>query len=373
MRKIKFLTAMALLVFVFSGCGGSASSDSEDSGTTESTLHQQVKAFLEGGWVIDMDFPLSGTIQNSTTYTYSYLKNVQNTTFKMVISDVTFLSSADTATGSATVYYYFESPVYASISTGNSSGNFYFKSYTTGASTKTQKMTITRDLSDTRWRLRASAFDMIVTIPSFSSEKMTVFLDDGIGNVANVTGSYTCDNIECTLTKTPDTDYIEDNSDGTGSDTVDILEGTWLFSTGGTTGETEEAKAYFNDGSQGTLTLKLASDVNLNISNITLAANESGTGLTGTVDVTYAQKWTAYDTSSQMQGQEGSFAFDKDETMKIIKVADGLWRIEDTANSNENIIITINSSTEIQTVWTGTKNFLGKKCTYSITCLFRKQ
>ncbi|MBR1486344.1 MAG: hypothetical protein IJ597_03715, partial [Synergistaceae bacterium] len=95
--------------FVFSGCGGSSGGGDDDSTdtTTESTLHQQVKTFLEGGWVVDTDYPLSGRIQNSTTYVYSYLKNVQNTTFKMVISDISFLSSADTATGSATVYYYF--------------------------------------------------------------------------------------------------------------------------------------------------------------------------------------------------------------------------------------------------------------------------
>ena len=347
--------------------------------STDSTLHQQVKTFLEGGWVVDMDYPLSSTIQNSTTYARSYLKNVQNTTLKIVISDVTFLSSADYSTGSATVYYYFESPVYDSTSTEKSSGNFYFKSYSSGSSTKTQRMILTYVSgynSSNTWKLRTSDFDMEMTIPSFSSEIMSVEFYNGTGNVAGVTASYTYSNIECTMIKTPDTDYIEDDSDSTGSDMdiENILENTtWLFSTGESTGETEQATADLNDGSNTTLTLQLASDVNLNIGEITLTSDESGTGLTGEVNVKYSQRWTAYDEDNQMQGSEGEFAFEKDEKMKIIQVENGVWRIEDTTNSNENVIITINSNNEIKTVWTGTKKFLNKKCTYYITCLFRKQ
>ncbi|MBR1486343.1 MAG: hypothetical protein IJ597_03710 [Synergistaceae bacterium] len=226
------------------------------------------------------------------------------------------------------------------------------------------------------WRLRASAFDMEIAIPSFSSERMSVELDEGVGNVADVTASFRYNDINCTMTKTPDTEYIEDDSDSTGSDMdiKNILEGTWLFASGETTGETEQATADLNDGSNASLNLKLASDVNLEISDITLTSDENSTGLSGTASVKYSQKWTAYESlSDEMWGKEGEFAFEKDETMKIIQVENGIWRIEDINNSNENIIITVNSNTEIKTVWTGTKDFLEKKCTYDITCIFKKQ
>ena len=137
------------------------------------------------------------------------------------------------------------------------------------------------------WRLRASAFDMEIAIPSFSSERMSVELDEGVGNVADVTASFRYNDINCTMTKTPDTEYIEDDSDSTGSDMdiKNILEGTWLFASGETTGETEQATADLNDGSNASLNLKLASDVNLEISDITLTSDENSTGLSGTASV----------------------------------------------------------------------------------------
>ena len=372
MRKIKFLLAIALLVFVFSGCGGSSSSDSgsSDESTDATELHATIASDFTGDWLFNDNDDFSGKVTDSANRSillYSVKK------FKLSIDDVVFDSTAVDSEASATVFYSFSSS--AEYEDSNVSlGTFNLKSYTDSSTIKTQEMVLSR-ISDEEWMLSSGSSNVPnILITRSSSRKISVQLS----GTTNFNGS-TCD---YTITassmvknsNTPTTD--DDNEDTSDSNTgiKNILEGTWLFSTGEATGETEQATATLNDGSNTSLTLKLASDVNLNISALTLKDEDDTTGLTGTVNVTYSQQWTAYDEYNQMQGSEGGFAFEKkDETMKIIQVENGVWRIEDINNSNENIIITINSNNEIKTVWTGTKDFLGTKCTYSITCLFRKQ
>ena len=120
---------------------------------------------------------------------------------------------------------------------------------------------------------------------------------------------------------------------------------------------------------------------NMILSSVDLEPENNTTSLTGTVQVKYEQRWTAYEEGSEvMLGTPGAFALSKDEKMKLVKVSDGEWRIEDTKNSNENIVVTVGSSNdEISTVWTGTTTnddsfvFDGDDYTYEITCSFRKQ
>ena len=181
---------------------------------------------------------------------------------------------------------------------------------------------------------------------------------------------------------TPTTDDSGSDSGSTESGIKEILEGTWLFSKGESDTATESAKAH-KDTSGTELTLKLASDVNMTFDNVTLTTGEDATSLTGTVIVTYEQKWTAYDSAGNTKLiDDGTFTFSKtQETMKIVKVSDSIWRIEDTEKKNENIIVTVASSgNEIQTVWTGTtkkqitfNDGTADTCTYDITCSFRKQ
>ena len=108
MRKMKFWAAMALLVFAFmsGGCGGSASSDSDEE--SESTLHATVISLLKGTWSVPKgqttgdSINLASTVNTSATTVY--FENFSE--FKLIFSDINFVSSADTSTGTAKVYYH---------------------------------------------------------------------------------------------------------------------------------------------------------------------------------------------------------------------------------------------------------------------------
>jgi len=367
MRKIKFLTAMALLVFIFSGCGGSADSSSEEESDT-TTYHEKISTLITGEWEFKSTSTYNGTAWTAANAT---LGNFEN--FKMSFSDIEFGSDSQTASGKAKVYYSF------TCTAGTSKEKTKITSYESSASSIYKEMTLTR-VSDKEWNFQDSNSSINLKFADNGTTDTVEVIMTGKGNFEGL-GSDCYYRITCTFSKVS-ASPIDDTS---GSDDTDgktiksILEGTWLFSTGSSSGATESATATSDTaGTTTTLTLKLASDVTLKFADIDLEPDDNTTSLTGTVTVDYAQKWTAYNSSSVKQGADGAFAFSKSNaTMKIIKVDDGIWRIEDTTNSNENIIITINSSTEIQTVWTGstTANLGGNidSYTYNITCVFRKQ
>ena len=372
MRRIKFWAFITLMIFAFmsGGCGGSAGSDSESS---ESDLHSEVISILEGQWEYDSGYSATATIAFTDSDTFSATLT-KSDDLSMSFSDIEFASDSDEAAANLKVYY---SHSCSAFFNDAKIDEFSINSYLNSDST-IYKDTVLMHVSDNRWRFTAKTgsdslrADIVLT----SETKMHVTL---VGTSSSTAGtrSYTIDCDLIKTNKTPKTDYAP-SSGSDDTDTTDIantLEGTWLFSTGENAGETEKAEAALNDGSNSTLTLRLASNVSLDISDITL---NDVTSLTGTVKVKYAHKWTAFDNSNKMQGEEGDFTLDKDETMKIIHVSGNIWRIEDIEDKdnnklNENIILTVNSSNEIKTLWTGTKVFRGTKCTYTITCSFRKQ
>ena len=210
MRKIKLLTAMALLVFVFSGCGGSASSDSED---TESALHDQIAECLAGHWILDETAVFTGTAIGTVNDAATTVRLDDITEFKMIFSDIAFASSSEESAGTGSVYYYYNSSAYDGD--GNTYGNFKFKSYANGASTKTQSMTLTRE-SDTQWIFQGSSFTLTMNISSFSSGKMDIIIK-GLGTLEGFDSSleYT---IQCSLIKTSTSTEIDDDHDDDGDD-----------------------------------------------------------------------------------------------------------------------------------------------------------
>ncbi|MBQ9419899.1 MAG: hypothetical protein IJU31_05915 [Synergistaceae bacterium] len=229
-------------------------------------------------------------------------------------------------------------------------------------------MVITRENND-KWIISSSSTKITINISSWTTPKINIEMS---GSGSNSTlGNYSY-NLICSLTKTSSTASTDEESeDSSSTDTTiaDTLEGTWKL-----TKETEATATSTTLGSDKELTLKLASDVYLIISNINLAPDNNTTSQTGTATVVYSQKWTAYDSDEIQQGSTGAFTFSKNETMKIAREEDGVWRIEDTTNSNEHIDVTIASSSEITTVWQGTTTTLDNSSYYyEITCSFRKQ
>ena len=70
---------------------------------------------------------------------------------------------------------------------------------------------------------------------------------------------------------------------------------------------------------------------------------------------------------------EDSISTDQSETVKIAKIDSEQWRIEENLNER-NITVTINSETEINTLWNGIVNIPGLgEYRYEISCIFRKQ
>ncbi len=365
MRKIKFFLAMALCVFLFSGCGGSKDNSSSSS---SSTLHSKVSGILTGTWVFDESSGYSGKGVITGTTTSIYLAHV--TDLKAAFSDISFATSADESAGTASVFY--SHTVSARDANLNSLGNLTIRSYTSSsATTKTQNMILTR-ITDDQWTFSYGSVMIIVNFISGSSNKINIQIS-GTGYLSSV-GSYCDYTVECSMIKTSSTPTTDDESTDEETDTTDttvseILEGNWKLIT-----EDEATATSTTQGTDRVLTLKLATDIYMKIASINLEADSSTTSQTGTAKVTYAQKWTAFDENEVQQGNAGDFSFSKDDTMKLAKVSDGVWRIEDINNANENIVITITSATEISTVWQGTATTLDNDSYYySITSSFRKE
>ena len=375
MRSIKILLAMSLLVFLFSGCGGSSGGDSDD--TDASTLHTTIVSTLEGNWFFDKNSEVPGTATNTANESIS-LYSVKN--FKISVSDIVFDDTTIDSEASATVFYsYTSSARYANTTV--ELGNFIVKSYSDNSTTGTQEMILTVASND-QWVLSSPSSNIPkIIITRSTSRKINVQMT-GTMNFSAI--SDTCDyTITGSMIKTSDTPTTDDTDEDSGGSTTEssiakILTGTWKFSTG------DDSTASATSDTQGTekiLTLRLASDVYMILSSVDLEPENNTTSLTGTVQVKYEQRWTAYEEGSEvMLGTPGAFALSKDEKMKLVKVSDGEWRIEDTKNSNENIVVTVGSSNdEISTVWTGTTTnddsfvFDGDDYTYEITCSFRKQ
>ncbi|MBQ7197185.1 MAG: hypothetical protein IJS40_07220 [Synergistaceae bacterium] len=373
MRKIKFLLAMALLVFLFSGCGGSAGDDSSESGDA-SELHETIVSTLQGNWFFNDNDYFSGKATSANNeslllYTVKY--------FKISIADITFDNTTTDSEASATVFYsYTSSARYENTST--SLGTFTIRSYSDDTSTtRTQEMVLSR-VTDDEW---------ILSSPSSSVPAILITLSSSRKANVQLTGTtyFTGLNSDCSYTintsfiKTSDEATTDDNSDdstSTESTITDILTGTWKFSTGDDSSSSASATSN-TQGSDKVLTLRLASDVYMTFSNMDLALNNNTTSQTGTAQVVYNQSWTAWDESDIRVMDEGDFTFSRDisaDPMKLVQVDTSVWRIEDTEDKNQNVVITVESNTLISTVWSGTATTLdGDSYRYEIECSFRKQ
>ena len=369
MRKVNFLLAMAFLVFIFSGCGGSADSNSETGGDDASALHTEITNILTGTWVFDeTDFAGKAT---STTDASILLYSVKE--FRMSFSGIEFNSTATNSAANITVFYSFTSS--ARYESGSALGNVSVKSYSDTSSTiRTQEMVLTR-VTDEQWVLSSSSSrvpDIIIT--RSSSRKIDVVLS-GTGYLEGINGNCSY-SINGSLVKTSDTPSTEDNSGSSTGETniKDILEGTWKLIT-----EDEATAISTTEGILKVLALRLATSVDIKLSSIDLKPDDNTTSQTGTVKVFYHQKWQAFNTNNNNIQATGDFIISKDETMKIAQVSAYVWRIEDITNDNENITVTINENDNsiISVTYKGTATTLEDEdygsYYYDITASFRKQ
>ncbi len=370
MRKIKFLTAMALLVFIFSGCGGSADSSSEEESDT-TTYHEKITSFLTGQW-----FAPSTSISRASSMVI--LSDFGN--FNLSLTDIKFASDSDNSAGTAKVYYSILCSVYDRKS--NFIENLAIRSYTISSASIYKEMILTRN-SDTEW---------ILQDPD-SSEKITLKFDslttESANMQINITGSETLSStntqfnytINCEVFKRSATaldDSTPENDAADATKIVEILTGTWIFSEGDESGSATALSNVNRDSAD--VTLELATNVYLIISEINLEPEGNTTSLTGTVKAVYNHQWTARNEKGAMVGTVGGFQFSRtssEAAMKLIHVRDNIWRIEDTSAGNQHIVITVESDTEISTIWSGITTIIGdvdgNSYNYSITCSFRKQ
>ena len=344
MRKMKFWAAMALLVFAFmsGGCGGSASSDdnsSSDSSDT-ATLHSQVKALLEGQWVIDSNYGYNvGSATINPVGGSAVPVVLGRPDFKVIFSNISFTDSSEESDGSGSIYYSLVSP--ATQTDGTSLGDFIHRSYTSSSSSKTLSMTLTRT-SDLVWTCTDSSgnFRMTMTFTSLSLTRMNVSVT-GSGYLSDSGAACDYSSLTCTLTRQSTSTDIEDTDTEVGD-----LAGTWKFSAGDDS-NSEATATSTTQGTSKTLTLKIASDIEMKISNIVLSGD---TQLSGTAHVVYQHYWTAYhdQDNSVIYGTPGQFYIHRDDSeadMKLIQESSGVWRLEDTKDKNQNIIIKRNQLT----------------------------
>lgn len=346
-----------------------------DSDPTSTTLHEKIATLLTGQWTFDETSGYTGkatSTKDGNTVNIT-LGNVTN--FKMIFSDITFASDSDESAGSGNVYYSHVS----NASYGDISETFSIKSYEAGASTKTQNMTLTR-VSDTQWTFSSSSVSIIINLSSLTTGRMTVqmtgtaYLSD-LGASCNYT-------IQGTLVKTSTSTEIDDDSSDSGTDggemtgIAEILNGTWKL-----INETSATATSTTLGSDKVLELRLASNTNIEISEISPDVIGSQTG---TAFVKYSQTWRAFYVTDETHNPEslaaGEFTFSKNERMKIAKTPDNAkWRIEDINNNgakeDEYINLTVISNTEISTEWHGLTTTLddGDTYYYEITSSYRKQ
>ena len=353
MRKIKFLLAMALLVFVFSGCGGSAGDDSESTTTdTESVSNTEVSSTLTGDWLFDESSTYTGkatAVVNGTDKSIT-LYHVMN--FKLSFSNINFSNNDE---GTADVFYSFVSK--ARDEDNNSLGNFSTKSYADETSTtRTKRMIISR-VTDEEWILSSTESGVPTIIINFTSSTATSSaLEKKISvqltgreymSALNTNCNYT---IECSFTRkssTPTTDdiIISDDVDViVSADTTlsDILTGTWLLNSEGTATAT-------NTSTGETFNLSTSTGTKIAFSDVVLNTSQAGNS-----KVFYANNWQALDSNGILAGAfsvksySNSNATDKMRTMTLVYVSDDQWRLE---TENLSLNVTINSETEITTKW----------------------
>ncbi|MBR2209157.1 MAG: hypothetical protein IJ859_10165 [Synergistaceae bacterium] len=371
MRKIKFLLAMSLLVFVFSGCGGSAG-DGDDS-DSDATLHEQISELLTGQWLA-----YSNSVRSTPTVAATTIRLSSFGNFNLSISDVNFASDSDNSAGTAKVYYSLLCSVYTFG--GNFLENLAIRSYTS-SSTSIYKEMILTPTSATEWVLQDPDSSTKITL-TFTS------LSEGTSMQAVITGSETLSStntqynytITCNSFKKNATALEDSAPESEGADAekiANILTGTWKFSEGDESGSATASSNFDRDSAD--VTLELATNVYLIISDVDLEPEGNTTSLTGTAKVVYNHQWTARDETGAMVGDVGGFQFARtsgQDAMKLIHVRDNIWRLEDITTGNEHIVITVESETELSTIWAGVTSIvgnIGNTYNYSITCSFRKQ
>ena len=343
--------------------------DGDDTGDDDATaLHTSVNTALKGSWVLDttsLVYSGTGTINaGATAVTLS-----KDSEFWISFSDLDFASSSYSSAGNVDVFFSHLATLYDT--SGNPQGTLSIKSYTdSSAESKVQNMVIRREADD-KWVISSTNTTITVTIASMSIPKISIEMT---GSGTNSTlGDYTY-SITCSLMKKSSElstdDGTSDDSGSTDSTIADSLEGTWQLSQ-----ETSATATSTTLGTDKVLNLTLATNVDLTISNINLTTDDSTTSLTGTARVVYTQKWTAFDSYDETQvGDIGGFTFSKNEVMRLVKIADGQWRIEDINNEDDQILITVVSPTEISTEWNGvttTLDDMGYR--YKIECSFTKK
>ena len=152
-----FFIAAALLVFalfVGSGCGGSASSDSEESGE----------------WMLDYTSETSGS---AMTASQTKLRNFES--FRMSFTDIEFGNDLKTSSGKGKVYYSF------SCTAGTSEEKSKITSYSSSATSIYKEMNLTR-FSDTEWVFQDDTSSIYL---EFLEEKMNVTIN-GKGNFVDL-------------------------------------------------------------------------------------------------------------------------------------------------------------------------------------------
>lgn len=368
MRKIKFLLAMSLLVFVFSGCGGSAG-DGDDS-DSDATLHEQISELLAGQWLA-----YSNSVRSTPTVAATTIRLSSFGNFNLSISDVNFASASDNSAGTAKVYYSLLCSVYTFD--GNFLENLAIRSYT-NSSTSIYKEMILTPTSATEWVLQDPDSSTKITLEFEDTDMQVTLTGSETLSSTNTQYNYT---ITCNAFKKNATVLEDSAPEGEGTDAekiANILIGTWKFSEGDESGSATALSNINRDSAD--VTLELATNVYMVISDINFDS-EGTTSLTGTAKVVYYHQWTARDEEGAMVGKVGGFKFDRtsdDDAMKLIHVRDNIWRLEDVTMGNEHVVITVESDTELSTIWSGVTTIegdtvLGNSYNYSITCSFRKQ
>ena len=266
-------------------------------------------------------------------------------------------------TGSADVYYLhnwlaFDGDIMA--------GSFDVRSYTIeNSADKTQEMTIVK-ISDTQWRLDANypnPVSLVITVVS-GTEITTEW--NGYANIHSLNGYYHYV-IQASYRKSSNTAIIDEASEFGEKSVTDVLTGTWKLHTEG-----DEATATNTAlGTDDVLSLKLGTNTEITFSDIALSGDIANKIYEATV--AYHYSWEAF--SAANEARVGTFEESKKQVMRLIQRTENEWRVEalNGGNDSMNIIITINTPTEIATHWEGIAPFKGINYHYVFECTFSKQ
>ena len=368
MRKFKawsLLFLMAFCVSVFSGCGGSL-----DGNTSETEETNKISSILTGTWVFDSSGGYSGYATN-TESTSNRVVLAYSSGLKMVFSDFDFSGSSTGYEGSANLFYVHSCAVF---SDNTQVGTVTIKSYSSSDdSDKTKPMTIKR-VDDDEWILTpASGSSSIptVTINVASNSKIDVQWS-GTTYISALQGNYNY-HISCSFIKTSSTPIYDDDEESEDEETTisDILKGTWLLHTEGTSTATN-----INTGDSLTLSMSTGNKISFfDFSEIT----SSGTG---SADVFFSQNWLALDGNEIATGNFAIKSYSDDSSgertqeMTLVKISDTEYRLGGKTGNSEtvNVNITVASSNEISTQWSGIvyNSKLQGYYNYSVSCSFRK-